>query len=98
VIDGVELCRVFEREAPDGSVYLIGMLGDAGIAIVKDPTRPGAWRMILSDPAQHTRHSEPAARAIAAPTIDEHGWYGDNSISDDIPDDVMTSQQPSEGC
>jgi hypothetical protein len=90
LLGDVELCRVFEREGPDGSVYLVGMLGDAGIAIVKDPTRQGAWRVTLSDPNRvNNRDDQSTARAIAAPTVDD-GWsYGDNTdMNDEVPSDV----------
>jgi hypothetical protein len=95
-LNGVELCRVFEREAPDGSVYLVGMLGDAGIAIVKDPTRTGAWRVVLSDPTRaNNRDDRSTARAITAPSdvgnLDEgdfdEGWHS-TDMDDSIPNDV----------
>jgi hypothetical protein len=96
ILSDVELCRVFEREAPDGSTYLVGMLGDAGIAIVKDQGRPGAWRIMLSDPNRaHDRDDRAAARALAAP--DAEGWYRSDSLNDDIPDEWTVDQSNSEG-
>jgi hypothetical protein len=92
MIDGIELTRVFERQAPDGSTFLTGVLGDTVVAIVRDPTRTGTWRVILSDPSRVNNRTSELTRAIAAPV---DGWYTAD-MDDDINHEWLTSQQPGE--
>ncbi|RXG93040.1 hypothetical protein [Bradyrhizobium zhanjiangense] len=96
IIDGVELFHLFQREAPDGSVYLAGLWGSAAVAIVRDEAKPNMWRVIVTDPCResHRDGSASRARAISAP-VDEHGWYEDDSMNDEIPADCFVDSEGS---
>jgi hypothetical protein len=87
IADGVQLFELFEREAPDGEIFLVGMLGTAAVSVTRDDARPGVWRVLLTDPTQAGRRDRRASlRSIAPPSADDGPHYADD-MNDDIPAD-----------
>ena len=89
---GIELFQLRERQTPNGDCYFTTQVGNALVIMVRDPIERDLWRAIATDPNRASnRNGGSTACAIAAPTVDSDGCYQDDSISDDLPEDLMAS-------
>jgi hypothetical protein len=88
--NGVELFQLRQRRSPTGDTYFTGRLGNALVVVIRDDIERDLWKVIAGDPCQ-TRDDRPSPARAIAPPADDEGWYSDDSISDDVPDDAMAS-------
>ncbi|WP_316185864.1 MULTISPECIES: hypothetical protein [unclassified Bradyrhizobium] len=92
---GIELFQLRQRRSATGDTYFTGRIGSALVIVVRDDVERDLWKAIACDPA--TSRDRPLARAISA-RADDHGWYEDDSMNDEIPDDLLGSPSQLEGC
>jgi len=90
--NGIELFNLRQRRSPAGDTYFTGKLGNALIVVIRDDVERDVWKAIACDPNQaNTRNDRPSPARALAPPADSEGWYPDDSMDDDIPEDLATS-------
>lgn len=87
--DGIELFTLRQRRSAAGDIFFTGRFGNALVVLIKDEVERDVWKAIACDPSRANDRDDRAlrARAISAP-VDEHGWYEDHTMNDDVPEDI----------